>query len=134
MKIESVQIDNFRIFKNQTVRFADYTCLVGPNGGGKSTVFTALNVFFRYVTDAATNLLVLSKEDFHNKDTGSPVRITVTFSDLSTEAQKDFADYFREGKLIVSAVAEWDPSTNTCLLYTSPSPRDLSTSRMPSSA
>ena len=26
------------------------------------------------------------------------------------------------------------PSTNTCLLYTSPSPRDLSTSRMPSSA
>ena len=26
------------------------------------------------------------------------------------------------------------PYTNTCLLYTSPSPRDLSTSRMPSSA
>ena len=26
----------------------------------------------------------------------------------------------------------WEPST--CLLYTSPSPRDLSTSRMPSSA
>ena len=27
---------------------------------------------------------------------------------------------------------DWDPSD--CLLYTSPSPRDLSTSRMPSSA
>ena len=27
-----------------------------------------------------------------------------------------------------------DPDMNTCLLYTSPSPRDLSTSRMPSSA
>ena len=27
-----------------------------------------------------------------------------------------------------------DPLCNTCLLYTSPSPRDLSTSRMPSSA
>ena len=27
-----------------------------------------------------------------------------------------------------------DASVNTCLLYTSPSPRDLSTSRMPSSA
>ena len=26
------------------------------------------------------------------------------------------------------------PSGNSCLLYTSPSPRDLSTSRMPSSA
>ena len=28
----------------------------------------------------------------------------------------------------------WDPATKSCLLYTSPSPRDLSTSRMPSSA
>ena len=28
----------------------------------------------------------------------------------------------------------WDLDTFTCLLYTSPSPRDLSTSRMPSSA
>ena len=30
-------------------------------------------------------------------------------------------------------LSEW-MFTNTCLLYTSPSPRDLSTSRMPSSA
>ena len=33
--------------------------------------------------------------------------------------------------------AEWDievPNYKICLLYTSPSPRDLSTSRMPSSA
>ena len=28
----------------------------------------------------------------------------------------------------------WNYGTNFCLLYTSPSPRDLSTSRMPSSA
>ena len=28
----------------------------------------------------------------------------------------------------------WDRDVVTCLLYTSPSPRDLSTSRMPSSA
>ena len=29
---------------------------------------------------------------------------------------------------------EIDPKSHACLLYTSPSPRDLSTSRMPSSA
>ena len=29
---------------------------------------------------------------------------------------------------------ELEPGSFTCLLYTSPSPRDLSTSRMPSSA
>ena len=32
------------------------------------------------------------------------------------------------------AHAEFDEVWNDCLLYTSPSPRDLSTSRMPSSA
>ena len=30
--------------------------------------------------------------------------------------------------------AQANPTTSSCLLYTSPSPRDLSTSRMPSSA
>ena len=30
--------------------------------------------------------------------------------------------------------AHWQDAHNSCLLYTSPSPRDLSTSRMPSSA
>ena len=38
-----------------------------------------------------------------------------------------------EKKEIAIAVAEIIPD-NSCLLYTSPSPRDLSTSRMPSSA
>ena len=33
--------------------------------------------------------------------------------------------------MVVTVHADWG---NTCLLYTSPSPRDLSTSRMPSSA
>ena len=45
---------------------------------------------------------------------------------------------FYEKKLIVVASAgqvHLDPDRNSpCLLYTSPSPRDLSTSRMPSSA
>ena len=35
------------------------------------------------------------------------------------------AEYFQQNGI---------PLTNNCLLYTSPSPRDLSTSRMPSSA
>ena len=46
--------------------------------------------------------------------------------------------YFRfvsEGEeLLVQANAEDDEGYLPCLLYTSPSPRDLSTSRMPSSA
>jgi len=50
-----------------------------------------------------------------------------------------FLDRFREcyaGNAPVDRLQLFPPllSINTCLLYTSPSPRDLSTSRMPSSA
>ena len=33
-----------------------------------------------------------------------------------------------------TGTVDWQTTPKTCLLYTSPSPRDLSTSRMPSSA
>jgi putative ATP-dependent endonuclease of the OLD family len=113
MKIESVRIQNFRTIKDQTVPLTDYTCLVGPNGAGKSSILTALNVLFRYSTDATTNLLVLDEEDFHRRDTKEPVIITATFTDLSVDAQKDFSNYYRQGKLIISAVARWDEKSRT---------------------
>lgn len=108
MKIESVRIENFRSFKDQTVFFDDYTCLVGANGSGKSTVLCALNVFFRDSENSSTDVINLSHEDFHQKKTDFPIRITVTFTDLSAEAQEDFKDYYRQGKLIISAVAEYN--------------------------
>ena len=40
----------------------------------------------------------------------------------------------KDGKLTVATTAGSIPLSFHCLLYTSPSPRDLSTSRMPSSA
>ncbi|MDE0305914.1 MAG: AAA family ATPase [Albidovulum sp.] len=109
MKIESVRIENFRSFKDETISFNDYSCLVGANGAGKSTVLTALNVFFRESEDSPTNLRELGIEDFHRKNVRSPVRITVTFTDLSDEAKDDFANYVRQDRLVVSAQAEFDP-------------------------
>ena len=108
MKIDSVRIENFRSFANATIPLNDYSCLVGPNGAGKSTVLTALNVFFRKSEDTPTDLSQLDEEDFHCKITDEPIRITITFTDLSAEAQKDFVDYFRQGKLVVSAVAKFE--------------------------
>lgn len=110
MKIESVRIQNLRAFKDVTIPFNDYTCFVGANGAGKSTVLCALNIFFREKDNAATNLLELQAEDFHNKNTDDPIQITVTFSDLSEDAQEDFKDYFRQGKLIVTAKATYNVS------------------------
>ena len=108
MKVSSLRIQNFRSFKDQTINFDDYTCFVGANGSGKSTILTALNLFFRETADSKTDLLKLSKEDFHNGNVSEPVQITVTFADLSVEAQEDFKAYFRHGKLAISAVANWD--------------------------
>ena len=49
---------------------------------------------------------------------------------LSAEAQEHFTNNTFEFPMIAGV----SPSPLVCLLYTSPSPRDLSTSRMPSSA
>jgi len=82
MKIKSLRIKNFRSFADVTIPFNDYTCLVGPNGVGKSTVLYALNVFFRETANSSTDLTQLSAEDFHQKDTADPIEITITFTDL----------------------------------------------------
>jgi putative ATP-dependent endonuclease of OLD family len=113
MKIESVRIQNFRAFADETVFFDDYTCLVGPNGSGKSTILTALNIFFRDTANASTDLVNLGKEDFHKCDTSQPIKITVTFRDLSAEAKDDLKDYVRQDKLVVSSVAKWNDDTGS---------------------
>lgn len=111
MRIKSIRIQNFRSFEDETVVFNDYTCLVGPNGSGKSTVLVALNIFFRETAGSPLNLLELQAEDFHSGNTSEPVTITVTFYDLGGQAQEDFADYFRQGQLVVTAVAKFDPDS-----------------------
>lgn len=111
MRIQEVDIINFRALTAEKVIFNDYTCLVGPNGAGKSTVLAALKVFFRDSTDGAD--LTLSEQDFHLRNTNQPIVITVKFCDLEEAAQNDFAHYYRHGLLIVSAIATWDAATAT---------------------
>ncbi len=111
MKIYSVRIKNFRSFKDTTVPFNNFACLVGPNGAGKSNILTALNVFFRESENLPTDLSQLTQEDFHCKNTHDPIEITVTFTDLNAEAQGDFSNYFRQDRLVVSAIATFDKGT-----------------------
>lgn len=111
MKIESVRIQNFRTFKDETIFFDDYTCFVGPNGSGKSTVMNALNVFFRQYKDSKTDLSKLSIDDFHHKNVKEPISITVTFKDISAQAKQDLSDYVRQERLVVTAKAEFDEGT-----------------------
>lgn len=108
MRIEEVHIKNLRAIKDEVIKFDPYTCFVGANGAGKSTVLCALNIFFRETENASTNLSQLELEDFHCKDPSSPIEITVTFSELSEEERIAFSAYYRQEKLIVTALAEYD--------------------------
>jgi len=108
MRLQSIRIENLRAFCDDTISLDDYTCLVGANGSGKSTVLTALNVFFGETTNAATDLLKLDREDFFAGVTDKPVKITLTFVDLSEAAKTDFAAYYRHDKLVISAEAVWN--------------------------
>ncbi|TVR07030.1 MAG: DUF2813 domain-containing protein [Salinarimonadaceae bacterium] len=92
MRIKSISIKNFRSLKDCTIDFDRYTSLVGPNGAGKSNILYALNVFFRETEGSPTNLSDLDIEDFHARDVHEPIEITVTFCDLNTDAQTDFAE------------------------------------------
>jgi energy-coupling factor transporter ATP-binding protein EcfA2 len=121
MKLKEIKIQNFRSFKDETITFDDYTCLVGPNGSGKSGVLMALNVFFRNNDSTVTDVLNLTKEDFHHENVQNPVRITLTFEDLpseddslvSKEAKELIKLYARQDKLVLFAQAEWNPTTES---------------------
>jgi putative ATP-dependent endonuclease of OLD family len=112
MRIESVAVKNLRCIKDSVANLDAYTCFVGPNGAGKSTLLYALNIFFRHVEDAITDVTSLTAEDFYLHDTSKPIEITVTFTDLSKEAEEDFKGYARQGKLIISVIATFDSKSN----------------------
>lgn len=113
MRIESVRIQNLRSIKDQTIDLDSYTCIVGPNGAGKSNILCGLNIFFGEDEHSPTDLASLEEEDFHNKDTSEPIRITVTFTDLTAASKADLKAYVRHDKLVVAAVAEWDAEART---------------------
>jgi energy-coupling factor transporter ATP-binding protein EcfA2 len=116
MKINSVRIQNFRCFEDQTIILNRYSCFVGPNGAGKSSVLAALNVFFRERSGSPTDVTELTDEDYFQKNTADPVRITVTFDDLNAAAQAELAAYVRQNELVVTAEAVFDVNTGIGLV------------------
>lgn len=111
MKITKLKIENFRSYRDQEINLSNYNCFIGANSSGKSTVINALNLFFRENNNSQTNLIKLSEDDFHHKNTNLPIKITVTFGDLSVKAKEDLAAYVRQNELTVTAEATYDPDT-----------------------
>ena len=110
MKIRSVRIRNFRCFEDETITFDSHVCLLGANGAGKSTVLAALNVFFQE-RGSKIDVVSLTHEDFHNGNTKEPVKITITFSELSERAKEELKHYVRHDELIATVKAEFNSET-----------------------
>jgi predicted ATP-dependent endonuclease of OLD family len=95
MKIEKIEIKNYRSLGNLTVYPKDIMAFVGRNNSGKSNVIKALQLFF----EASTRLL--SEECFFNHDTEQPIEITITFSNLSDWERDQFNPWMNGDKLVV---------------------------------
>lgn len=111
MRLAKLRIKNFRCFEDQEIVLDRYSCFVGVNGSGKSTVLMALNVFFRN-TQAPSDVVNLQEEDFHRRDTSRPIEITCVYSDLSESAKEDLKAYVRHDELVVTAKAEWNAASS----------------------
>ena len=110
---------------------------------GLDEPFTEYGLIARLIEKAPDNgwvrFYLRSEARFHD---GHPVRaedVVFSFQMLTKDGAPMYRGYYND---VAEVIAE-DPLTvlfkfkhtnNRCLLYTSPSPRDLSTSRMPSSA
>jgi putative ATP-dependent endonuclease of the OLD family len=97
MKIKAVHIQNFRSILSVDIEFDSLTALVGRNGAGKSSILKAVELF--YLMNPR-----LSVEDFYNRDVGSPVEVTVTFTDLDADEQERFKSYVQNNELSVVRV------------------------------
>ena len=101
------------------------TGLLGPNGAGKTTM---IHMIAGFLAPSRGEVLVGGRASWRNPE---------MFRRVALVPERDSVYAFLTGSEFVAATARLhglaDPYT-ACLLYTSPSPRDPKTSRMPSSA
>ena len=83
---------------------------------------------------AIANEVCPEKKAIFQKISLSAPTLTRRVEDMKDDVLTTLKQRFRDCQHFAIALDESTDVKDTCLLYTSPSPRDLSTSRMPSSA
>lgn len=100
MHISYVKIKNYRGIKADSFEASPFTCAIGENNAGKSTILLAASLFFSGTA--------LGKSDFYNGD--DPIEIEITFTDidekdinrLSVEHRERIKEIIEDGKLVLT--------------------------------
>jgi predicted ATP-dependent endonuclease of OLD family len=96
MKIQKIEIRNYRSIKEMRVHPESILALVGRNNSGKSNVVKALELFFE------GSVKLVNEECFHNHKPDIPIEIYVTFGSLSEWEKEKFGPWLLgEDKLVV---------------------------------
>jgi putative ATP-dependent endonuclease of OLD family len=95
MKMEKIEIKNYRSLHNVTIYPRDILALVGRNNSGKSNVIKSLELFF----EASTRLV--NNECSYDHNTEEPIEILITFGQLSEWERGQFEPWMDGDNLIV---------------------------------
>ncbi len=95
MKIQKIEIRNYRSLRNVTIHPEDILALVGRNNSGKSNVIKALELFFEGTTR------LVNGECFYDHKTEEPIEIFITFEQLSDWEREQFEPWMDGDKLVV---------------------------------
>lgn len=109
MKIQSVQIKNFRALKDVTIPFDSVTTFIGPNGAGKSTVLRALDWFFNGKPGS------LTEKDCSFGATDEKIEVQVTFADLTEKDREALGKYAPDGVATFTAWRRRSPDGSDVL-------------------
>jgi len=95
MKIEKIEIRNYRSLYNIIIYPKDILALVGRNNSGKSNVIKALELFFE------STVRLINGECFYNHKTKEPIEIFITLKHLSNWEKEQFKPWMIRDKLVV---------------------------------
>ena len=95
MRIQRVEVRNFRALRNSDFNLGGATALLGENNSGKSAFLLALDLFF-------SSSPRVGPKDFSDENIGAPIDITVHFAELTPGELEEFGGNLLNGRLVVT--------------------------------
>lgn len=95
MQIASIEIENFRSLSHLKLEIEPLTKLLGANNAGKSTVLSAIELFFNPAPK-------VTELDHHKKNTSQPISVTIQFKNLTPIEAAEFANALIDGRLTIT--------------------------------